>query len=57
MTWLIIAVVVLVLIAIAWWTSGRARRGVDPRGVDRVRSEGNRQAGNYDNPGSGGGGF
>ena len=49
MVWLIVAVVAVALFALAWWTSGRSRRGVDPHGVDRVRAEGNRQAGLYDN--------
>ena len=40
MLWLVIvAVVVLVLAPLAWWTSGR-RTGPTPPGVDRARREG-----------------
>ncbi len=37
MFWLIVLVVVVVLGALAWWSSGRQRKGVDPAGVRRTR--------------------
>lgn len=37
MFWLIVLVVVVVLGALAWWSSGRQRKGVDSRAVQRAR--------------------
>ena len=39
MVWIIVAAVVVVLAALAWWSSGRARRGLDPDGVRKLRSK------------------
>ncbi len=38
MFWLIVLVVVVVLGALAWWSSGRQRKGVDTAGVQRART-------------------
>jgi hypothetical protein len=39
--WIIAGVVVVVLFALAWWTSGRAKAGPDvQRGVDTGSAEG-----------------
>jgi hypothetical protein len=41
MFWVIAAVVIVVLFALAWWSSGRARPGRDiQRGVDSGGAEG-----------------
>ncbi|MEP9361968.1 hypothetical protein ABLE68_03310 [Nocardioides sp. CN2-186] len=37
MFWLIAAAVLVVLFALAWWTSGRTRRGVDAGSLRRNR--------------------
>jgi hypothetical protein len=64
MFWIIAAAVVVVGFALAWWTSGRTRRGLDADGVRRSRgiSEGDaamkagRPTGGPFHPGSGPGG-
>lgn len=38
MGWLVAVAVVVVLAALAWWSSGRARRGMDQRQLRWVRS-------------------
>ena len=50
MFWLIALAVAIVLAALVWWTSGRARRGIDSTKVRRVGDDGNRNAANYDHP-------
>ena len=37
MFWLVVLVVVVVLGAFAWWSSGRQRKGVDSSAVQRSR--------------------
>ncbi|MBZ5737584.1 hypothetical protein [Nocardioides mangrovi] len=37
MFWLVAGAVALVLFALAWWTSGRARKGVDGNSLRRNR--------------------
>lgn len=37
MFWWIAVVVVVVLFALAWWSSGRQRRGVNEASVQRIR--------------------
>jgi hypothetical protein len=37
--WVLIAVAVVVLVALAWWSSGRSKRAT-PGGVARARREG-----------------
>ena len=37
MVWIVVAVVVVAVAALVWWTSGRQRRGMDIEGVRRSR--------------------
>ena len=49
MVWLIVVVVVAVVLGLTWWTSGRARRGIDEYAVRQQQ-----QPDETDDRGSGG---
>jgi len=52
MFWLIAGVVVVVLGALAWWSSGRQRRGVNDDGVRRTREGDGDRGSQYGGTGS-----
>jgi hypothetical protein len=49
--WWIVLAVAIVLFALAWWSSGRARRGVDARAADRSQSKMKGRVGPYSQQG------
>jgi hypothetical protein len=53
MFWWIVLVVAVVLGALAWWSSGHQRNGVDPAAVQRIRRIDEGRGSQY---GGGGGG-
>ena len=59
MFWWIVLAVVVVGFALAWWSSGRARRGVDSAEASRSRgkSEGDLYPYKHNDPFGGGTGF
>jgi hypothetical protein len=49
--WWIVLGVAIVLFALAWWSSGRARRGVDAHAAQTSQSKMKGQVGPYSQPG------
>jgi hypothetical protein len=47
MFWLVVSVVVVVLGAFAWWSSGRQRKGVDSASLQRSRKINEGRGGPY----------